>query len=102
MKKDMPQWVGRRDTSITESDLLNENTDNESDERKLDNYIPPLRTSDAMLDQIYREELLTCSVIRKNIIQQPKEKVRKCTFLFEFAIYVIIIIYKYNVIKRIR
>ena len=82
IKQDMTQLMGREDTSITASDLLNENTDNESDKKKLDNYIPSLRTSDALLGQIYREELLTCSVTRKNVIQERKEKVRKCTFLF--------------------
>ena len=80
MKEEMTQWPGRGDTSINTSDLLNENTNNESEERKLDNYIPPLRTSDALLDQFNREELLTCKVIRNPVIQQPKDKVRKCIF----------------------
>ena len=86
IKQDMTQLMGREDTSITASDLLNENTDNESDKRKLDNYIPSLRTSDALLGQIYREELLTCSVTRKNVIQERKEKVRKCTFYFNLLL----------------
>ena len=85
-EKELKDHVKRTDSSILASDISNENTDNES-KRKLDNDICPITTSNALFDQLYREEVLTCTV-RSNEVPQPMERVSKISC---FSFYVLIL-----------
>ena len=82
IERELKEYVKGTDSSILASNISNENTDNES-KRKLDNYICPITTSNALLDQFYREEVLTCSV-RSNMAPQSMERVRIFVYTFTF------------------
>ena len=74
-EKELKDHVKETDSINLASSISNENTDNESN-RKLDNYICPITTPNTFLDQLYREEVLTCT-IRSNELPQSMEKVSK-------------------------
>ena len=59
--------------SFTASVLINRNTDKNSD-RCPDSSTCPFTNADVLPDQLYREEVLTCT-IRKAVTQGPLEKV---------------------------